>query len=113
VTTIDLTPEQEEVLRRWQGADPSRLTDELRVIAQLADRLPAPPYVPAVGDKIVAYWLEKEGTGWRTPATYERGEEVLTVTGTYVITIDRGNDNPNPDVWSYRIDAHRFEKVEQ
>jgi hypothetical protein len=107
MTTIDLTPEQEEVLRRWQGADPSRLTDELRVIAQLADRLPAPPYVPAVGDMIRVYSGDVQHTA--------QPEQTIAVTDTHVIA--RWNTDTDetlrPEVYAYAINAHRFEKVEQ
>jgi hypothetical protein len=112
VTTIDLPPELERVLRPWKGTNPDMFTQSDKTLSRLANLLPDPPYVPAVGDKVRAYWLEESGTARDFTATYQQGEEVLTVTDTYVITIDP-SDSANPDVWSYRIDAHRFEKVEQ
>lgn len=122
MTTIQLTAEQEEVIRRWQGANSSRLTDELRLIAQLADALPPPPYVPAVGDTFHAYTVnDEEHRSAGEQVTWqgrEEGERCLAVLGIdggdcVVSVIPCYGADARPEVYAYRIDAHRFEKVEQ
>lgn len=112
MTTIDLPAEVVSHLQRWRGASPDSFPTYWEgFLCRIANLLPDPPYVPAVGDWVRVYDAD---LGCEHSGEF-RPEYVIAVTGTHVIARWKTDTDETlrPEVYAYRIDAHRFEKVEQ
>lgn len=112
MTTIDLPAEVESYLQQFRGSNPRDYgTYHGYLLSLIANALPEPPYVPEVGDVVRIYDadLGREHSGEFRP------ENVIAVTDTHVISRwhTDTDETLRPEVYAYRIDAHRFEKVEQ
>lgn len=112
MTTVNLNSEQEAYIREyatlWGGEDPASRGSQ--ILLELAEQLPPTPYVPEVGDLVRVFNVK---TGYAVTLPYYP-EVVVAVTDELVITLYRPEVRDScPPACAYRIDAHRFEKVEQ
>jgi len=112
MTTVNLNREQEAFIREyatlWVGQHPASRSGQ--ILCEIAAQLPPPAYVPEVGD-VVRVFSVKTGVEGTLP---NYPEVVVAVTDELVITLYRPEAcDTSPPACAYRIDAHRFEKVEQ
>jgi hypothetical protein len=112
MTTIDIPPHLERQIRDYEHADLSKFGQygPVGTLKSIAELLPPPAYVPEVGDVVRVFTVK---TGVECTLPYYP-EVVVAVTDELVITLYRPEAcDTSPPACAYRIDAHRFEKVDE